>query len=211
VLRLGDRHALYYAGVSAAEAGSFACLCGLAYLDDALCTATRALTGPLLERDEADPHSGGVVCVSPQPARETLHMWYESRVSSPGPLPRFAIKHSVSRDGIAWNRLDEVSIGDDGERSYVSNPSVLIDETGFRMWYSYKVGERYRIGYAESDDGRTWKRSDDSAGIAPSSIGWDSDDVEYPSVFTHGRDLYMLYNGNEYGRTGFGMARLARS
>ena len=59
-------------------------------------------------------------------------------------------------DGVRWNRLDEVSIGDLSDRSYVSNPSVVIDENLFRMWYSYKTDGRSRIGYAESGDGGTW-------------------------------------------------------
>jgi hypothetical protein len=32
--------------------------------------------------------------------------------------------------------------------------------------------------------------------------------VEYPWVFRHEGATYMLYNGNGYGRTGFGIAVL---
>ena len=34
--------------------------------------------------------------------------------------------------------------------------------------------------------------------------------VCYPYVFDHAGNRYMLYNGNGYGRTGFGMAILER-
>jgi len=34
--------------------------------------------------------------------------------------------------------------------------------------------------------------------------------VEYPFVFDHKGGRYMLYNGNGYGRTGFGIAVLDR-
>jgi hypothetical protein len=111
---------------------------------------------------------------------------------------------------VRWERLNEVSIGDARERSYVSNPSVVIDGNLYRMWYSYKAGDRYRIGYAESGDGTAWALKDDQVGIATSASGWDSEDIEYPFVFTHEPETYMLYNGNQYGRTGFGLARLAR-
>jgi len=30
--------------------------------------------------------------------------------------------------------------------------------------------------------------------------------VEYPFVFRHNDQIYMLYNGNGYGKTGFGLA-----
>jgi len=141
-------------------------------------------------------------------------MWYESCVGWPseGPraTPRYAIKYATSEDGLRWNRCDEVSIGDSECRPYVSNPSVLIEGNLFRMWYSYKLEGRYRIGYAESHDGRAWNREDERGGLGPSESGWDSEDVEYPFVFPHGGDLYMLYNGNHYGKTGFGLARLER-
>jgi len=75
------------------------------------------------------------------------------------------------------------------------------------MWYSYR-GTSYRIGYAESDDGRAWRRQDGLAGIDVSADGWDSEMIEYPFVFLHRGQHFMLYNGNDYGRTGFGLAVL---
>ena len=48
---LGDRSALYYAGLSVRHDDRNQCLCGLAYLDDNLRTATRALTAPLAGTD----------------------------------------------------------------------------------------------------------------------------------------------------------------
>ena len=49
---------------------------------------------------------------------------------------------------------------------------------------------------------------DHLAGISVSEYGWDSETVEYPCVFNHNNDRYMLYNGNGYGITGFGIAVL---
>ena len=75
------------------------------------------------------------------------------------------------------------------------------------MWYSYR-GASYRIGYAESHDGRQWRRLDTRVGIDVSLAGWDSEMIEYPFVFDHKELRYMLYNGNGYGKTGFGLAVL---
>ena len=88
----------------------------------------------------------------------------------------------------------------------VGRPCVRLGDDGiYRMWYSHR-GESYRIGYAESPDGLTWARHDAAAGIDVSPDGWDSEMIEYPAVFTwQGRDL-MLYNGNDYGRSGMGLA-----
>ena len=76
------------------------------------------------------------------------------------------------------------------------------------MWFSYrgKPGITYRIGYASSDDGIKWDLNIENAGIAISKTGWDSKMIEYPYVFLHKKQTYMLYNGNDFGKTGIGLA-----
>ena len=79
------------------------------------------------------------------------------------------------------------------------------------MWYSFRAQPgipTYRIGYAESLDGIKWTRLDHLAGIDVSKEGWDSEMICYPRVFNHQDTLYMLYNGNGYGESGFGLAVL---
>ena len=66
----------------------------------------------------------------------------------------------------------------------------------------------YRIGYAESKDGITWKRLDDKAGIERSKFGWDSEMMSYPNVIKYQDKIYMFYNGNGFGQSGFGYAIL---
>lgn len=72
------------------------------------------------------------------------------------------------------------------------------------------LGDTYRIGLARSSDGFDWSREDLEAGINVSASGWDSEMIEYPFIFEFEGSQYMLYNGNEYGKTGFGMAVLER-
>ena len=66
----------------------------------------------------------------------------------------------------------------------------------------------YRVGYAFSEDLENWIRDDRNTGIDVSADGWDSDMVCYPHVFRCEKKVYMLYNGNEFGRYGFGIAVL---
>ena len=76
----------------------------------------------------------------------------------------------------------------------------------YRMWFCAR-GKAYRIYCAESADGISWdRRAEPDIGVSDS--GWDSEMVEYPFVFDHKSDRYMLYAGNDFGRTGFGLARL---
>ena len=93
-----------------------------------------------------------------------------------------------------------------GPERNIARPCVVSDDGRYRMWYSYDSGCGYRIGYAESEDGLRWTRRDDRAGISPSATGWDSEAQAYPWVFSHDGTRFLLYNGNAFGRTGFGLA-----
>ena len=73
------------------------------------------------------------------------------------------------------------------------------------MWFSYR-GTSYKIGYAESSDGIHWERQDSLSGIDVSASGWYSQSIEYPYVFKHKDSKFMLYNGNNFGKTGLGLA-----
>jgi len=75
---------------------------------------------------------------------------------------------------------------------------------GFRQQSS----NAYRLGYAYSHDLIDWVRDDAAAGIDVSQQGWDSQMQCYPHTFELQGKIYMLYNGNEFGRRGFGLAVL---
>jgi hypothetical protein len=78
------------------------------------------------------------------------------------------------------------------------------------MWFPYR-GDRYKIGYAESSDGLTWERMDEQVTFAPTKpAAWEDDMQCYPWIFDADGERYMAYNGNDYGLTGFGLARLER-
>jgi hypothetical protein len=76
------------------------------------------------------------------------------------------------------------------------------------MWYSFRSGsgEKYRIGCSRSNDGKIWKRVASGIDVSKTSTEWDSEMICYPYVFEHNEKLFMLYNGNNYGFSGFGLA-----
>jgi hypothetical protein len=166
-------------------------------------------TDPLLGRNEVDPHSLSYPWIVRDGPR--WRMWYGSNLAwgASEETMRHVIKYAESRDGISWNRTGDVAIPLDRPDEFaVARPCVLADSDCFRMWYSRRSPD-YRIGYAESADGRVWTRHDDRAGIEPSSgevDSWENRTVEYACVFDAGGDRYMVYNGNDYGRDGFGLA-----
>ncbi|MDA9603280.1 hypothetical protein N9S25_00700 [bacterium] len=168
----------------------------------------RVSQGPIIERSNIDPFMSGSCCVIP--GKDKWRMWYlsctEWVVRESKPTHRYHIKYAESNDGIRWKRDGIVAIDykDDNEIA-ISRPSVLFDAGIWKMWFSFR-GDKYRIGYAESEDGIHWARQDHLSGIHLSKTGWDSEAIEYPFVFNYKGSKYMLYNGNEYGKTGFGLA-----
>ncbi len=77
------------------------------------------------------------------------------------------------------------------------------------MFYAVRSHTRgYRMGYAVSDDGRSWTRRDEEVGIDLSPTGWDSEMAQGAAVVVTEFGTYLFYNGNDYGRTGFGWAVL---
>jgi hypothetical protein len=81
----------------------------------------------------------------------------------------------------------------------------------FRSIAGYRTerDDAYRFGYAESSDGIRWERMDERVGIERSASGWDSEMIEYCWLQQHRGETYLLYNGNGFGQSGFGIARLA--
>lgn len=171
---------------------------------------TRYAAGPILDRTICEPHF--VASCSVVLDEGIWKMWYLSctgwSLVKNKPTHNYHIKYAVSQDGIHWERECLVAIDYKNEKEYaISRPSVIRDPDIWRMWFSYR-GESYRIGYAESLDGKNWVRRDELVGIDVSPVGWDSEMIEYPFVFDHKDERYMLYNGNGYGKTGFGIAVL---
>jgi hypothetical protein len=80
--------------------------------------------------------------------------------------------------------------------------SDLKEDGRYKMYFAARQSgkQHYRIGYAESPDGIQWTRGADP--ITVSETGWDSEMVCLASVVGN----YLLYNGNGYGRDGFGYA-----
>ena len=205
----GDRRLLYYTGWTLTVSVPFNNSIGVAELraDDSV---HRLGDGPIMTRTLNEPYS----CASPFVLKEegVFKMWYASMDSwkdtPSGPLHFYNIKLAQSLDGISWNRFEKVAIDYESEDEYAfGRPFVLRENGVYKMWYSYQ-GDSYRIGYAESTNGENWVRKDDLAGISVSESGWDSEMVEYPFLFDCDEGRFMLYNGNGYGKSGLGLAKL---
>jgi hypothetical protein len=202
----GDRQLLYYTGWSLGRTVPFYLYVGCAASRDGE-RFERVSAAPLLERNAVDPY----LTASPWVLVENgcWRMWYVSCTgwTLVGGRARhsYHIRYAESSDGLKWERDGTVCIDFAGpEEHAMSRPCVMRDGDVYRMWFAAR-GAAYRIGYAESRDGVHWDRDDAAAGIT-SSGEWDAQMQAYPSVFDHEGSRYLLYNGNDYGRTGVGWA-----
>jgi predicted GH43/DUF377 family glycosyl hydrolase len=207
IVPVGEKHFLYYMGWHLTVRVPWQNAIGLAVSDDGGLSFRRHARFPVLPLDEVDPYTITYPWVMWDSGR--FRMWYGSNIAW-GPEKgdmRCVIKYAESDDGLAWRRDGTVAIGFKDEREYaIVKPCVLKDADRYRMWFCAR-GDVYRIYLAESDDGTAWTRHPEPA-LDTSSGGWDSEMVGYPFVFDHDGGRYMLYAGNTYGRTGFGLAVL---
>ena len=167
---------------------------------------------PFLASDLVDPISLSYPWVMDNP-EGGYYMWYGSTATwdaGNGEMLHL-INYATSHDGHSWRREGLAVPFELGRAQAFSRPTVGRDDQGrYEMWFSYRSGsgEKYRIGYAVSRDGRNWGLSLEDAGIDVSADGWDSEMIEYPFVLDHNGQRYMFYNGNGFGKTGFGLAVL---
>jgi hypothetical protein len=129
----------------------------------------------------------------------------------------YKIGYATSDDGINWVKANKCIIEDKiDENECQALPTVIKIEERYHMYFCYRhmLGFRedktkaYRLGYAYSDDLITWIRDDNNMGIIKEKNSWDSDMMCYPNIFEVNDDVYLLYNGNEFGKCGFGLAKL---
>lgn len=200
---------LYYMGWSGGANVRASEVSGLSLSLDGGKSFYRCFKSPILHRTNKEPYLIAVIsCVLRE--GQKWRMWYDSADEwQSKDLPRYNIKYAESQDGINWIRNGIVSIDYKSKlESRISRACVIKDDI-YQMWYCFALNDNgYRMGYAESKDGIKFERMDNIVGIDVSKSGWDSEMICYPHVFDHQGKRYMLYCGNGYGKTGFGMAVL---
>jgi sucrose-6-phosphate hydrolase SacC (GH32 family) len=155
---------------------------------------------------------------------DTFHMWYifgtgwKQFAPEAPPDRTYKIGHATSRDGINWVKEEARQIIPDriGPDESQALPTVIEISGRYHMFFCYREsfdfrkskGRGYRIGHAWSDDMCNWTRDDGDSMLEGTPGEWDSDMQCYPHVFECDGKIYLLYNGNEFGRLGFGLAEL---
>ena len=220
VLRHDDRIYAYTCGWNRKVSVSVDTSIGFAVSSDNGLTFKKLGEGPILTSSLHEPFLVGDPFV--RRFEDRFHMWYIygiqwKQYSTNAPADRiYKIGHAISEDGISWQREGRQIVDDRLLDESQALPTVIKFQNRYHMYFCYRHSSdfrsnrqrSYRIGHAHTSDLVNWLRDDSSVGIDVTEGAWDSDMLCYPHVFECDGSIYLLYNGNEFGRYGFGLARL---
>jgi hypothetical protein len=224
VLRHGDKVLGYTTGWNRRVSVSVDTAIGLVESRDGGRSFERQGSGPVLAASLHEPCLVGDGFV--QVIEGVFHMWYIfgtgwKRYSADSPPDRtYKIGHAVSNDGVHWKKEEARAIIADrlGPDESQALPTVVEIDGRHHMFFCYREssdfrtnpGRGYRLGHASSRDLVNWERDDEAISLAIEPGSWDSDMQCYPHAFKVDDQVYLLYNGNAFGRGGFGLAVLER-
>lgn len=221
VLRDGNRIHAYTTGWNRKVSVSADASVGYAYSDDNGLSFTKLGHGPVLTASMNEPF---LVCDAfVQKFNGIFHMWYifgqrwfEDKIEKV-PQRVYKIAHAESVDGITWKRKGVPIVSDKIDMNECQAlPTVVPWQDKFLMFFCYRhasgfrtdPNKGYRIGCAVSNDLQNWTRDDNFIKMDMQPGEWDSDMMCYPFSFIMDNEIYLLYNGNEFGKSGFGIAKL---
>jgi hypothetical protein len=224
VVRDGARVLAYTTGWNRKVSVSADAAIGMAISQDDGVTFKKYGAGPVMASSLHEPFLIGDAFVALYGG--VFNMWYIfgikwKKASESEPPDRvYKIAHATSLDGINWRRDGRQIIADKlNADECQALPTVFERDGKYHMYFCYRQahgfrqqsGNAYRLGYACSSDLIHWERDDSKSGIDVGEDGWDAQMQCYPHTFELDGRVYMLYNGNEFGRFGFGLALLDES
>jgi predicted GH43/DUF377 family glycosyl hydrolase len=202
---------LYYAGYQLGHRVRFLVFSGLAVSDDGGYSFIKMKHTPVLERSEEALLFRVIHSIVFENGK--WRVWYgagsEFRNVKNKAAPIYNIRYLESSTCTDFPSKGIVVLDCKKNESRVGRPYILEKNGLYRMFFAYETTTTsYRLGYADSTDRIHWNRNDKRMGLRASKSGWDSQMVSYPSVIETKNRTYLFYNGNDYGKEGFGCAVL---
>ena len=211
IVRANDVLRLYYVGFQLVARAKFLAFSGYATSSDNGETFVRQSEVPILDRADEGVYIRAIHTVMHE--HDQWRIWYAAgsswQIIDGKPYPNYHIRCLSSADGLSFARQGQVCVTTEGREYRIGRPRVYRTSAGYEMFYTKgTLDGDYLPGYAQSADGVSWQRMDDSVGLGVSSEGWDSQALSYVSLLRWRDRTYAFFNGNDFGRTGFGYALL---
>jgi hypothetical protein len=222
-VRVGNKIYAYTSGWSRRSSVSVETGIGLAISDNDGFTFKRYGNGPILTSSINEPFL--IVDGFVRQFNDRFYMYYiygktwTEETETQVPERIYKIGLATSKDGINWEKRGGNQIIEDilGDQECQALPTIIHHNGLFHMYFCYRfatdfrtnLSRGYRLGYAYSTDLIKWVRDDNNKGIELGIPGeWDSEMMCYPHLLELKDKVYMLYNGNKFGKDGFGLAEL---
>ncbi len=212
LVREGSSLYLYYAGWQRSASVRYFLFTGLARSDDGGAGFARVSEAPVLDRCDGEllVRTGGFVFAHANRWIMT-YMGGSDHVDVSGKTtPSYDLRTISSGSPLAWTGRGTVALVPNRPAEFgFGRPWVIAEGGRCRMWFAVRhVEHGYQLAYAESADGLRWERRDDALRFTGAQTEWDSRTKSFPSVVDTAAGRFMFYNGNDYGATGFGVAKL---
>jgi hypothetical protein len=222
VLKVQDKIYAYTCGWSRRTSVSVETATGLAFSKDDGVSFEKLGSGPILSANLNEPFLVGDSFVTYD--NGLFDMWYifgtkwiqVDEQSKPERV--YKIGYANSTDGINWQRNGQPIIKDVlNEYECQALPTVVFFKNKYHMVFCYRfatsfrtdIKRGYRLGYAYSYNKTDWIRNDEHLGFALTyNNDWDGNMNCYPHFCIINNKLHLLYNGNSFGKDGFGVAIL---
>ena len=144
--------------------------------------------------------------------KEKYHMFYLSAVKwikkEGRIISKYGIKVATSYDLNKWktNKKFLFPLKNFSETAQ-ARPIVFFHKEYYWIFYSSrKKRYDYKIKYSKSKDFLKWTKP--KFCNFTNNFRWCNQMQAYPYIFTFRNNIYMLFCGNNYGRSGFGIAKL---
>lgn len=209
---------MYYIGWNPQVTVSYRLSIGLAISQDGI-HFERYSPAPLMDRSLEEVYFNTAPYVVK--GQQGWEMYYVSctawKVLDGKTEPQYTVKRAISDDGVHWNRENKILLEYDEQGEAFGRPCLLNSSAekrtlffSFRKLLGYRnvVGSAYQTAYAEWDeDLEIWKKKYADTLPLGQEGEWDEQMACYGHVFEHRGIHWMLYNGNDFGKSGFGYAR----
>lgn len=208
----GEELWMYYVGFQLVDKVKFLAFTGLAISTDMGQSFSRLQETPVLDRRPNAAFFNAIHSV--KLIGDCLHVWVgagSSFIEIDGrSFPSYTVKHLISTDGISFSQIEDECITFQHPSEYrIGRPRVYQNKDGYLMHFTCgDIQGGYRMGSASSPDGLSWVRDDRDIDLLPTGnqLDWDGRHLCYGATFFSGNNEYMVYNGNDMGLCGFGIA-----
>lgn len=211
VVMQNEKLYLFYAGYNVGYHVRMTIFSGLAISQDFGETFKRASRVPIMERTDRSPLFRVVHTALKDNGSWKIYYGEGEKFiqGQKKTLPVYNISLLETENLTELDKDGETVLAAEGNEYRVGRPYVVKDRGIYKMFFGGGSEEiTYRLAYAESLDGKQWKRIDSKLNMNLSSSGWDSEMTAYPAFVRYRDKAYLFYNGNNYGWDGFGYAEL---